>query len=134
MVYNKAMAYPGVFLRYIMWHYTLALRDILKVWGNFFWFIGHYFSMPLLLRTFFSPWKRMSEQYQKDGLEALAEVVVVNIMSRTLGMFVRFILLLVGLTVEIFLIVGLLIFYVVWLVLPLASIVAVFVGIVLIIP
>ena len=134
MVYNTVMAYPGVLLRYFVWHYTEAPGDIFLVWRNFFWFIGHYFSIPLLFRTLFSPWKRMSEHYQKDGLEALVEVIVLNIMSRMLGFIVRCFLLLLGIITELLLIVSLCVFYAVWVMFPVLSIGSVVIGIALLVP
>lgn len=118
MFYNTFMAYPGVFLRYFSWHYIDALSDIFLVWSNFFWFIGHYFSMALLFRTFFSPWKRITEEYKREGIEEIAETFILNVSSRLVGMVVRFVILVVGLFTEMLLIVGLFIFYTLWLLLP----------------
>ena len=47
------MTSPLFILDYLSWHYTRAFRDIGSVWLNFMWFILHFFSMPLFLRTLF---------------------------------------------------------------------------------
>ena len=75
---------------YVLWHYGQAIADIVEVWRNFFWFGYHFFSMPLLLKTLFSPFRRLRE---KGGnllhLEILFENILANIIGRIVGFLLR---------------------------------------------
>ena len=83
-------------LDYLIWHYSRAFRDIVSLWYNVVWFITHFFSIPLLLRTLLSPWKRMTTTREQFGIEDMAQTFVFNLMSRVVGFFVRGVLLLMG--------------------------------------
>ncbi len=107
---------------YVRWHYTRAFRDIGATWLNIAWFVTHFFSMPLLLRTFFSPWKRVTEEYHKKGIEALASTFLVNTLSRLIGICVRLVILVMGVATLLITVLGLIVFLVVWIVLPLVSV------------
>jgi len=65
---------------------------------NIFWVTNRIFSLPLMFRTLFSPWKRIIEtEGEKFDLEDWAERKVVNIMSRLVGAMVRLVVILIGL-------------------------------------
>ncbi len=103
---------------YLVWHYSRAFRDIGALWFNFAWFVTHFFSIPLLLRTLFSPWKRLSDEYERAGVEKIAETFVFNLMSRVLGFIVRVIFLCIGLSILLALLIGFILFIGLWLFLP----------------
>ncbi len=94
-----------VFFGYITWHYGSALVDILRVWGNFMWFVLHFFSTFTLIKTFLSPWRRLHEVYKK-GLDPgqLAGTFIVNTLMRMVGIIAR----------SIFIILSLFLFSVTW--------------------
>jgi hypothetical protein len=84
-------------ISYLAWHYSLGLLDLMSLWRNFLWLSGHIFSIPLLLRTLFSPWKRMSEDYPKGlNLSNLGEALLVNTLMRLVGAVVRLFAVLAG--------------------------------------
>ncbi len=99
---------------YVQWHYGRAFRDILTVGRNLMWFITHFFSIPLLLKTLFQPWKRIHETYTHRGLEDFFATLVVNLMTRVVGALVRLSIIFVGLAILCAGGVALLAFYVVW--------------------
>lgn len=118
--------------RYLAWHYSSAFREIVALWLNFAWFVTHFFSMPVHVRTLFAPWKRMNGAYERKGLEYLAETFVFNTISRVLGACVRLVLLVAG-TLTLCLLSFL--FWValtVWIFLPFISLTCVLIGIILI--
>ncbi len=79
---------------YLLWHYSTAFLDMFRIFGNIFWFLWHFFSVPDTLRTFFSPWERMGEGYKKGfDIEAVASTFVVNTLMRIVGIIMRTILL-----------------------------------------
>lgn len=84
---------PGYFL----WHYTFAFRDIWRLWMNALWAVNRVFSIPLLLRTLFAPWKRILEtEGKRFDLEDWAARQVVNLMSRLVGAVVRLVVIGLG--------------------------------------
>jgi hypothetical protein len=87
-----------LFAQFIKWHFYEAPKNILHGWGNFVWFNANFFSVGLLMRTFFSPWRNISWEHQRafsvgDRLFTLGS----NIISRILGAIVRAPLIVVGL-------------------------------------
>jgi len=107
------------FGRYIWWHYTTAIVDLVRLGKNFFWFVGHFFSFGTLLRTFFNPWKRMSEQYPSIiEFGAFLDTFLVNILMRVVGIITRSVLLIAGLLSFILTFVFFIFSFVVWLLAP----------------
>jgi len=106
---------PGYFL----WHYTFGLKNIWHVWLNLLWFINRLFSIPLLLRTLLSPWKRIQET-EKTGfnLERFAENIVANMMSRVVGAFVRIPVILLGIFSLVSTLIFGVLFYIFWIFAP----------------
>ena len=117
-------------LRYLRWHFLDAPKDILRGWGNILWFNFNYFSVGLLLQTFFSPWRRIAWDYGRGfNLGAYLFTLASNLISRAIGAFMRSFLIGAGITVQLailFLGTLLLLF---WLCLPALIVVAFFYGI-----
>lgn len=103
---------------YLIWHYTKAFRDLIIVWGNITWAVTNFFSIPLLLRTFFAPWKRMEDEPEEGNTEDFFATALVNFLSRIVGAFVRFWIVLIGLFALVGMLAGLLVVLVVWLLAP----------------
>lgn len=104
---------------YILWHYTEGVRAAFQLALNFIRFIFNFFSLPLLVKTFFSPFRRMSEQYAK-GLapEQWFETLIVNTLMRIVGMVMRTVLILAGLIALLLTILFCLAFILIWVFLP----------------
>mgnify|MGYP007077473883 CR=1 FL=1 len=111
---------PSVFARYIAWHYSVAPRLIVGIWGNFLWGLGHIFSVDSLYRSLFTPWKRIiAERNKKWDLEDYASAVLANIMSRIIGAVMRLTLVLMGRFLQLLVVVMGGLFYAAWFVMPL---------------
>lgn len=80
---------------YLIWHFIEAPNFLLKVWRNFFVFIFNFFSIGLLLKTFFAPWRRVKVE-AKAGLKEYFEALTFNLVSCGIGASVRFFLILGG--------------------------------------
>lgn len=108
-----------VFTAYLKWHYAEGLREMFAVFGNFLWFVSHFFSFKLLLRTLFKPWKRMGESYG-DGLQLdkIASAFIVNTLMRVVGLVSRLIVLMVGFIAYIAILIFALVIFLIWLALP----------------
>ena len=74
----------------LIWLYQRGIAEYFRAWGNIHWFLYHYFSVPVLLRTFFAPFHRIRE-YRARGfdLEDWAGVFIVNNLMRFVGIVVR---------------------------------------------
>lgn len=103
---------------YFAWHYTRAFRDMYVAWGNMSFAVLNFFSVPLLLRTFFSPWKRMEDTPREGDVEDFFGSLLVNLLSRLVGVFIRFWLILMGLFALIGMVCGVMFATVVWLLAP----------------
>jgi len=101
------------------WYYGEATKNILTAWKNYIIFALHYFSIPLLLRTLFAPWKR-DITVRPHGLDfkKIFEYISFNAISRGLGFLVRFFTIIFGIIFFFAVIVFGALFSVIWLFLP----------------
>ncbi len=109
----------NILFQYLIWQFFEAPRAILKAWKNFLLFNLNYFSVPLLLKTFFSHWRRYRWSYGK-GFDPgrYLETFFSNLISRVLGAFVRSFAIVIGVLSEIGILFGGIIVFLGWLVLP----------------
>ncbi|MDP3661659.1 MAG: hypothetical protein Q8R17_02320 [bacterium] len=70
--------------QYVLWHYSTALVDLARAVSNFFWFLWNFFSIELLARSFFVPWKRLGE-----AQGSLVGRAIVGIAMRGIGVVAR---------------------------------------------
>jgi len=80
-------------IQFFIWYLIDVPKQILSAWWNFLRFGMQYFSIPVLLKTLFAPWRKYQWSYgQGFDLQRFAETLATNIISRTLGAIMRFIL------------------------------------------
>lgn len=109
----------NIFTLWLQWHFFEASREVLKAWKNFLLFNLNYFSIPLLLKTFFSPWRRYRWSYGRGfDIKVYFETAVSNLFSRSVGAVVRSFLICIGLLAEIFIILAGAIIFLGWILLP----------------
>jgi len=109
----------SIFFQYLEWQFLEMPENILKAWKNFLRFNLDYFSIPLLLKTFFSHWRRYSWSYPRGfDIGKYLETFFSNLISRVLGAIMRIFLILIGILVEIFLIFGGLFLFFCWILIP----------------
>lgn len=102
------------------WYYTQGAKDILSAWRNFILFALEYFSIPLLLKTLFSPWKRdITKKPRGLDLKRLFQYLAYNTISRGIGFFMRFLTICAGILFLFMVFVLGAIFFVLWIFLPL---------------
>lgn len=104
---------------YLVWHYTHGILNYLCIWGNFIWFSYNYFSFKILLKTLFSPFKRLTEKNYRgfDPGKFFADLIV-NILMRVVGFLMRVCVIFAGVIVTTIVVIGGLGLFFVWLVLP----------------
>ena len=115
------MKFPILATRYLVWHYGEALTDWWRIVGNFVWFFFHMFSIGLLSRTLFAPFKRLQEERKKGSFkfEDWGGAIIINVLMRFVGFGVRTVIIAIGLVFIFFTIVIGVIAFVLWLILPL---------------
>jgi hypothetical protein len=119
-----------VIIQALIWYFIDMPKAILTAWKNFLVFGLNYFSLPLLLKTFFSRWRRYGDSYGKlFEFWRNFETFVFNVMSRVIGMVFRTIFIFVGIFTIIFIFVGGLLVLLGWYVLPVILIGGFFFGI-----
>lgn len=84
---------------FLRWHYNEGLRFYANRYLYSLRAIVQYFSLPLLLTSLFSPWKRLLVTEKKTGFDLAAAFTnfSFNMVSRFMGAIVRMILFIVGL-------------------------------------
>lgn len=128
------MLFLSVAQNYLLWHYGRAFLEIFHVWFNLIWFTVHFFSIPQLMRSWVSPWKRMVEDKgRKWNVEDLAGYLIIGLLSRLIGFILRTIVIGLGLISLLAVVVAGFSIYVIWISLPLVIIALFIFGITLII-
>ena len=110
-----------VIFKYFVWHYLRAPFDVLKIWLRFLKFFFFYFvPVPQLVRTLFDPWKRDAFAYPKRGFDfgLFLNTLVFNLISRSIGFFIRFSVIILALAIEAVVLAAGPVFLALWLVWP----------------
>ncbi len=109
----------NILIQFTSWYLLEQPRDILKACGNFLRFNFNYWSIPLLLKTLFSYWRRYSYSYGKGfSITRYFEAFTFNAMSRILGMLIRIIVITIGVLSEILLTIVAVLVFLGWFILP----------------
>ena len=137
MCYNKRMEQASerkiIFHKFIEWYFFEQPRAIIRGWKNLLKFNLEYFSIPLLLRTLFSPWRRYRWSYGRGfDFRRYLEAFVSNAISRGLGAILRIFLIIIGLVLETLLLIGGIVGLILWFIWPLVLIIVMAIGVKLI--
>ena len=119
----------NIFFQYLSWQFFDMPGEILKAWRNFLLFNLNYFSVPLLIKTLFSHWRRYKWSYPRGfDIGKYFEVFISNLISRILGAIMRIFLIIIGILAEVFIIFAGMIIFLGWLVLPILLILGLIFG------
>lgn len=77
-----------MFLEFFFWWYGAGWLDISRRIGGRVVAILHLFSVPILLTTLFSPWKRIISPPGRS-IDQIFRGMIDNLVSRTVGFVVR---------------------------------------------
>ena len=102
---------------YLLWHYTRAWGDLVRLYRNLAWFLWHFFSIGVLSQTLFAPWKRLYEGRNKDTAGLLGSIIM-NLILRVVGLIARTSTICFGFFAIVILSVGFVLFLLVWPLLP----------------
>lgn len=103
---------------YFSWWYG---QGMLKFWEAILIMtekVYSFFSVKVLLRTLFAPWKRDNYSVEMASLQTRLAIMLDNLVSRIIGFIIRFITLIMGLVVTILFFILMIIVLVIWLSLP----------------
>ncbi len=97
---------------WLSWYFIETPWNIIKTDVNFLRFGFNYFSLFVLLKTFFSPWRQYLWKYPRGfSLKEYTSVFFANLTSRILGALARSFLIIFAIIFEILImIIGLLVF------------------------
>jgi len=113
------MLFASIISDYFVWHYTKAWFLMWGVWRNFLWFVIHFFSLPQLMRSWFAPFKRITEERgERFNLEDLAGFVIIGLLSRLVGAIIRTVIIALGVVTLMLTVVGGFVTYLVWALVP----------------
>jgi len=113
------MNFLSIIPYYLSWHYSQGILGYFNLWKNFLWFLWNFFSIKILLRTFFQPFKRLKEKYHGGlDVENFLSTLIITTIMRLVGMVLRAVIIVIGIVVVVIFIVGGLLGFLAWLVLP----------------
>ena len=113
------MYLPYLIPFYARWHYTEGIKDLFRNWKSFIAFVLHFFSLGLLVKTWFAPFGRLDDEYKREfDAEAFFETLVANTLMRLVGFVLRTFVIVMGLVVLLVVVVLGPITFVLWLLAP----------------
>ncbi len=116
---------------FIYWYLLKVPLKILKTSKNYIRFGFYYFSTPKLIKTFFSPWRKYKWEYGSFDFKKYLHIFASNLVSRGLGLIMRFFLIIISFIYEIFIILLSIIFLTLWFLLPFISLTSFLLGLIL---
>ncbi len=134
LLYNYRMRLITIILGYLGWHYSGAISALTNIWKNFLFFVFEFFSIRLLFRNFFDPWKKMADSYPKSfDLKKYFYAFIANLIVRTVGIIMRTALIIIGIICYLLTAILYPITLIGWLLLPIITVLILIIGILLII-
>ncbi len=117
MMKNKQ---ANIFSAWLDWHYSTMLGVLFELWKNYLGFINDFFSIPLLLRTLVSPWRReVWRAKQGFNIGDIFASLIYNTYSRFMGAVLRLALIATGLVLQLLLLLFGIAMMILWLLMPL---------------
>ncbi|MCX6712380.1 MAG: hypothetical protein NT041_01660 [Candidatus Vogelbacteria bacterium] len=124
------MRFATVFGHYFIWHYGRAIRDLTRIYRNLIAFTFGFFSVSILVNSYLAPWRRLGEDYPEHNVDPFAflSVLMVNIIMRLVGIFMRTIVIVLGMATTVLVIISYPLVLVIWIVLPFVVVITFFIG------
>ena len=109
----------NIIFSWVVWHFYEMPKILFSGLNDYLWFGSNFFSIPDLISTLFSPWKRYQWSYPKGfDIGGFFNSLISNIFSRIIGFLTRTFLIIFGVIVEgMILFIGLIIILI-WMLIP----------------
>ena len=109
----------NIFTEWLSWQFYEMPRFLFGVWKNYILFTANYFSILILLKSLFAPWRKYRWNYPKwFQVGEFLSTLISNAFSRLLGALVRIVLIVAGILFQISVIfIGLLVLLL-WVLIP----------------
>ena len=109
----------NIFITWFYWHFYEMPKFLLSVWKGYILFALNYFSLFLLLKSLFSPWRKYRWNYPKGfDVGEFFSTLISNSFSRVIGAIMRIVLIVVGIIFQIFVVFAGLIIFLLWILIP----------------
>ena len=109
----------NIFVVWLVWHFVEVPKFLLTVWKNYILFALNYFSLPILLKSLFAPWRRYRWNYPKGiNVGDFLSTLISNTFSRIMGAIMRIVLIAVGIVFQIFVILAGIAIILLWILIP----------------
>ena len=109
----------NIFVVWLIWQFYKVPKFLLGVWKNYIMFALNYLSVPALLKSLFSPWRRYRFNYPKwFEVGEFLSTLIFNVVSRFMGFLMRIVLIIGGVFFQIFVILIGLIIFLLWILIP----------------
>lgn len=115
-------------ITYFSWWYGTELKFLWQAIGTMIAKIYSFFSISLLIKTLFDPWKRDVVSAENLSINDRFRLLIGNLVSRFVGFLIRFVTILIGLFFTLAFALLMIVFLVVWLFLPIIIILLIFNG------
>jgi hypothetical protein len=92
------MTHTRLWLSFIWWYYGKAIKELGRNYLSLLSFLINFFSLTVLLRTLFSPFRRLHEtqSFRLFAWQEWGSALIVNTLMRLVGLVLRLVLLVVG--------------------------------------
>lgn len=109
------------FQDFVRWYFFEKPVRIVKAYWEYFRAFNEVFSFLFLVRTLFSPWKQIHENYPNKGLDLgrIGQTLTLNITTRVIGFLFRIVAFILGLAAQLIVLAGFLTFFFAWVLFPL---------------
>lgn len=116
----------NILIEWIAWHFYETPKFLFSVWKNYILFALNYFSILILIKSLFSPWRKYTWKYPKIvEFREFLNTLISNFFSRLLGAIMRVFLIIAGILSQVLIVFAGLIVFVLWFLVPIIVLVGI---------
>ncbi len=114
-------------LPFLQWYLLVRPKEIVGLYIDYAYAFAEVFAIFFLLKTLFSPWKSIKDEYPTKGFNftLILETWSMNVTTRVIGAIVRLAVIVFGIAVQIALLIVFIIYLLGWILFPLLFVTAI---------